>query len=61
MSQPTETQAGAFFSILAGALILVLTAMALESTSATPRQHHAQMSAELAVDDVAPPDVASVQ
>lgn len=31
MSRPTETQAGAFFGVVASALIIVLTAMALAS------------------------------
>ena len=39
MSRPTESQAGAFFGILASALMLVLTVMALGSMSPAPRHH----------------------
>jgi hypothetical protein len=38
MPQPSQTQTGAFFGIVASALILVLTAMALLSTDG--RTHH---------------------
>jgi len=44
MSRPTESQAGAFFGILASALMLVLTVMALGSMSPAPR-HHPHISA----------------
>jgi hypothetical protein len=39
VSRPSQSQTGAFFGILASALILVLTAMALVST-APPRPNH---------------------
>ncbi|MFZ2032074.1 MAG: hypothetical protein WAU68_17310 [Vitreimonas sp.] len=42
MSRPTQYQTGAFFGILASALILVLTAMALVSTEGRPHHRYAQ-------------------
>jgi hypothetical protein len=39
MSRPSQSQTGAFFGILASALMLVLTAMALVS-AAPPRPNH---------------------
>lgn len=49
MSRLTETQTGAFFGILASALIFILTAMALASMGAEPR-HHGHISAGLVQD-----------
>jgi CDP-diglyceride synthetase len=45
MSRPTETQTGAFFGILASALIFVLTAMALVSVGAQSSRPHHSVSA----------------
>ena len=40
MSRPSQSQTAAFFGILAGALILVLTAMALTSADRPRRPHY---------------------
>jgi len=45
MSRPSQSQTGAFFGILASALILVLTAMALVSTDGRPHHRYAQEQA----------------
>jgi hypothetical protein len=42
MSRPTQSQKGAFCGILASALILVLTAMALVSTDGRPHHPYVQ-------------------
>ena len=55
MSRPTQTQAGAFFGILASALMLLLTAMALAS-SAQPRRHlhFTAMESSMELSDTSP-------
>ena len=58
MSRPTESQAGAFFGILASALMLVLTVMALGSMSPAPR-HHPHISAGQMFDE-APAGAATI-
>jgi hypothetical protein len=51
MSRPSQSQTGAFFGILASALILVLTAMAL--ASAEPRRPNHRL-AQMEVSEAAP-------